>query len=333
MHIRNLVNGTNGADFFAYFGLNNADLIGGNGNDVFRLEDADSVLANGGRGDDRFFINDSESVTVLDTLGNNVLTASDTDDLVVRFGGGRDILRLDEAFDFQAKLGGGNDVAFVKDSDGGKVWMEDGADVLKIEDSSNISAQGGGGTDVFDIRYSDKIKISDTDGASKVTIIDSTKVTVTFGSNWNNDQISIDRGDGHVIKTGGGNDVVRVFNPDGANRYELGDGNDELHMTFSFWDGEIGFLNGGTLYGGRGADTLYVEGSANDDAMVLVELAWRDYNRDEGDRIVFYGETPIVEGGDVLLHNTHDDGLFSMTVAGPGWQHPDGIGINDWAFG
>lgn len=334
MNFRSTVNGTTGDDFFLWFRPTDTDFFGGNGNDVFNLQDARSVLANGGRGNDRYAIFDGEDVTVTDLWGNSVLTASDTDGLTIRFGGGRDIVLMDEALNFSAKLGAGSDAVSVKNSDGGRVWLEAGADVLKVVDSSNISANGGAGTDVFDIKDSSKIRIGDNDGASKVSIVDSSQVTVTFGANWNNDQVTIDRGDGHVIKTGGGDDIVRVFNPDGSSRYELGGGNDELHMTFDFSDGEIGFLNAGTLFGGRGADTLYVQGYADDDAVVLVELAWRDYNRNEGDRIVFYNGTPIVEGGDVLLHNTGDDGLFSMTVDGPGWQHPDGIGLdNNWMLG
>lgn len=254
---------------------------------------------------------------------------------IVNGTGSVDTLALKNIYGAIYNLGNGADVFYGNNMEFIDVNGGNGADLMSIYKSTDVWLLGGANADHYRIEGGSYNLVTDNQGPSLVQLVDTIFGRVTLGNE--SDFVSIEGGRTTTVDTYGGADQIRISDPEKDLRINTGEGSDTVRINFN--EMVSGKIDMGFIRLGDGADTVEVNAWAWSEpgqisaANIMLNLP--DFDQQEGDRLLVNGrglDQAIVDGGDVHFDTFGPQGQPTrITVAGPGWQQPDGI-VNSYTF-
>ncbi|MFY4787581.1 hypothetical protein ACOTVV_07645, partial [Aliarcobacter butzleri] len=252
--------------------FNNGSVTTGSGDDTLRFTANvnNGKIINTGSGDDRVIFNQNSDVAL--NLGNGNNKA----DFVGGFKGtlasaeGNDKVIVNQSAEGSINLGAGNNTISVGEVLSGSVVTGSGNDTLivgqNVQNKSSIDLGDGNNT----------ISIGGTFEGNITTGKDSDKIIINGNIN----------GNGNSISTGAGSDFVQINGQVNNVNVNLGSGDDGIRFN----PGNFNDFKNSTLDGGKGFDTLYLEGSISSYGVINKAtgkiITWSDYvslnKNDEG---------------------------------------------------
>ncbi|MCR1816349.1 hypothetical protein, partial [Aliarcobacter butzleri] len=252
--------------------FNNGSVTTGSGDDTLRftVNVNNGKVINTGSGDDRVIFNQNSNVAL--NLGNGNNKA----DFVGEFKGtlasaeGNDKVIVNQSAEGSINLGAGNNTISVGEVLSGSVVTGSGNDTLivgqNVQNKSSIDLGDGNNT----------ISIGGTFEGNILTGTGSDKIIINGNIN----------GNGNSISTGAGSDFVQINGQVNNVNVNLGSGDDGIRFN----PGNFNDFKNSTFDGGKGFDTLYLEGSINSYGVINKAtgkiITWSDYvslnKNDEG---------------------------------------------------
>ena len=251
--------------------FNSGSVTTGSGNDILRFASVNNnKVINTGSGDDKVIFNQTASVAL--NLGNGNNEAD--------FVGG-----------FKGSLASaeGNDKVIVNQSAEGSINLGEGNNSISIAGVLSGSVATGSGNDTLIVgqNIQNKSSIDLGDGDNTISVGGTFEGNITTGVGV--DKIIINgniNGNGNSISTGAGNDFVQINGQVNNVNVNLGLGNDGIRFN----PGNFNDFRNSTFDGGKGFDTLYLEGSISNygviDKATGKIITWTEYvslnKNDEG---------------------------------------------------
>ncbi|MFY4794881.1 VCBS domain-containing protein, partial [Aliarcobacter butzleri] len=242
--------------------FNNGSVTTGSGNDTLRFASVnDGKVINTGSGDDKVIFNQDSSVSL--NLGNGNNEA----DFVGGFKGsvssaeGNDKILINQSAEGTINLGEGNNTISIGGVLSGSVATGNGNDTLvvgqNVQNKSSIDLGEGNNT----------ISIGGTFEGNILTGTGSDKIIINGNIN----------GNGNSISTGAGSDFVQINGQVNNVNVNLGSGDDGIRFN----PGNFNDFRSSTFDGGKGFDTLYLEGSISSYGVIDKQtgkiITWQEY--------------------------------------------------------
>ncbi|MFX4236156.1 hypothetical protein ACOL3F_09480, partial [Aliarcobacter butzleri] len=240
----------------------NGSVTTGSGNDTLRFASVnDGKVINTGSGDDKVIFNQDSSVSL--NLGNGNNEA----DFVGGFKGsvssaeGNDKILINQSAEGTINLGEGNNTISIGRVLSGSVATGNGNDTLvvgqNVQNKSSIDLGEGNNT----------ISIGGTFEGNILTGTGSDKIIINGNIN----------GNGNSISTGAGSDFVQINGQVNNVNVNLGSGDDGIRFN----PGNFNDFRSSTFDGGKGFDTLYLEGSISSYGVIDKQtgkiITWQEY--------------------------------------------------------
>ncbi|MFY4863363.1 VCBS domain-containing protein, partial [Aliarcobacter butzleri] len=242
--------------------FNNGSVTTGSGNDTLRFASVNNgKVINTGSGDDKVIFNQDSSVSL--NLGNGNNEA----DFVGGFKGsvssaeGNDKILINQSAEGTINLGEGNNTISIGGVLSGSVATGNGNDTLvvgqNVQNKSSIDLGEGNNT----------ISIGGTFEGNILTGTGSDKIIINGNIN----------GNGNSISTGAGSDFVQINGQVNNVNVNLGSGDDGIRFN----PGNFNDFRSSTFDGGKGFDTLYLEGSISSYGVIDKQtgkiITWQEY--------------------------------------------------------
>ncbi|MCT7487982.1 hypothetical protein N5T63_03560, partial [Aliarcobacter cryaerophilus] len=242
--------------------FNNGSVTTGSGNDTLRFASVNNgKVINTGSGNDKVIFNQDSSVSL--NLGNGNNEA----DFVGGFKGsvssaeGNDKILINQSAEGSINLGEGNNTISIGGVLSGSVATGSGNDTLvvgqNVQNKSSIDLGEGNNT----------ISIGGTFEGNILTGTGSDKIIINGNIN----------GNGNSISTGAGSDFVQINGQVNNVNVNLGSGDDGIRFN----PGNFNDFRSSTFDGGKGFDTLYLEGSISSYGVIDKQtgkiITWQEY--------------------------------------------------------